>query len=48
MRWLSVIPEDRKYGLPTKIYADLVIDGQKKMNEIMTIILAKLSWKEEK
>ena len=34
-----VVPEDRKYGLPTKKYADIVIDGEKVIDEIVAEIL---------
>src|SRR3989344_8694129 len=43
-----VVPEDRKYGLPTKAYADLILDGQRPIAEIITAILTKLSRKKEK
>ena len=40
-----VVPEDRKYGLPTKKYADIVIDGTKPVLEIVGEIIRAIQHK---
>ena len=34
-----VVPEDRKYGVPTRKYADLIIDGTKPISEMVEEIM---------
>ncbi len=34
-----VVPEDQKYGIPTKKYADLIVDGRKSIAEIVEVVV---------